>query len=323
MADLSVLGAGAWGTVLAWLLAKNGHQVKLWTRGPDHAEELTTQRENRAYMPGLKLPEAIEVTASLESLSLTQAVFVAVPSKGLREALSKCPDIAAFISCSKGLELHSFKRFSQMIQEYKPRSKVAALSGPNLAKEIAEGRPAAATLASEDIGFATTAQGWLNQATFRVYSSDDLIGLEIAGALKNVIALAAGISDGLGLGDNAKATLITRGLGEMVRVGLHLGGDLKTFYGLSGLGDLVATCSSSQSRNHIAGERIAQGASLADLEASKLTAEGIPTAKAVYELALQAKLELPICSEVYRMIYENKSPQKAIADLMGRGMKME
>ena len=320
---LSVIGAGAWGTVLAWLLAKNGHRVRLWTRRKDHAETLNRQRENYEYMPGLELPETIHATSSLESTQHSQAAFIAVPSKGLRDVLSKCPDIPAFISCTKGLELHSFKRFSQVIRDYKPSSKVSALSGPNLAKEIAESKPAAATLASDDIGFATTVQGWLNQATFRVYRSDDLIGLEIAGALKNVIALAAGISDGLGLGDNAKATLMTRGLGEMVRVGLYLGGDVKTFYGLSGLGDLVATCSSVQSRNHIAGERIALGATLADLETSKLTAEGIPTAKAVYELALQAKLELPICSEVYRMIYENKSPQKAIVDLMGRGMKME
>ncbi len=322
MADLSVLGAGTWGTVIASLLSGNGHSVRLWTRRSNHAQDINTHKENKAYVPGLKL-ENVLATSDLESLSLSQAVFVAVPSKGLRQVLAECPDSSEFISCSKGLEFQSFKRFSQIIQEYKPTAKVAALSGPNLAKEIALGLPAAVTIASEDITFAKTAQLWLNQARFRVYSSDDIIGLEIAGALKNVIALAAGISDGLHLGDNAKATLITRGLNEMVKVGLYSGGDLKTFYGLSGLGDLVATCNSGQSRNHIAGERIAQGATLADLEASKITAEGIPTAKAVNELASREGLELPICSEVYRMIYENKLPQKAIADLMGRGMKME
>ena len=248
---------------------------------------------------------------------------MAIPSKALREVLSQCPDAPAFISCSKGLEFESFMRFSQIIQEYKPNATIAALSGPNLAKEIAMGKPAAATLASDDIAFAKTAQGWLSQSRFRVYSSDDLIGLEIAGALKNVIALAAGMSDGLNLGDNAKATLMTRGLNEMVRVGMHLGGDLKTFYGLSGLGDLVATCSSQQSRNHIAGERIAKGASLADLEASQLTAEGVPTTRAVYQLAQQEGLELPICTEIYKVIYQNKSPQQALHDLMGRDMKME
>jgi glycerol-3-phosphate dehydrogenase (NAD(P)+) len=322
MANLSVLGAGAWGTVIASLLANNGHFVSLWTRRPDHAQDINIHKENKAYVPGLKLDNVV-ATSELESLSLTQAVFVAVPSKGLGEVLAACPDHSGFISCSKGLEFKSFKRFSQIIQDYKPFAKVAALSGPNLAKEIALGLPAAATIASKDMVFAKTVQAYLNQARFRVYSSDDIIGLEIAGALKNVIALAAGISDGLHLGDNAKATLITRGLNEMVKVGLHLGGDLKTFYGLSGLGDLVATCSSGQSRNHSAGEQIAKGARLADLEASQLTAEGIPTTRAVYELALREGLELPICSEIYKVIYQNKSPQKAISDLMGRDMKME
>jgi glycerol-3-phosphate dehydrogenase (NAD(P)+) len=178
-------------------------------------------------------------------------------------------------------------------------------------------------VASENLEFAKTAQGWLNQSIFRVYSSDDLIGVEISGALKNVIALAAGICDGLGLGDNAKATLITRGLGEIVKVGTKLGGDLKTFYGLSGLGDLVATCASGQSRNHMAGERLAKGATLEDLQESGLTAEGIPTTKAVHDLALQEGLELPICSEIYRVIYENKKPHEAIAYLMKRTLKEE
>lgn len=322
MANLGVLGAGAWGTVLAYLLVQNGHRISLWTRRSDHAQSINTKKENEAYARGLIL-ENVWATSELESLSSTEAIFVAVPSKGLHEVMAQCPDIPGFISCSKGLEFHSFKRFSQIIQAYKPKAKVAALSGPNLAKEIAAGKPAAATLASQTIDFAKAAQSWLSQPRFRVYSSTDMIGLEIAGALKNVIALAAGISDGLDLGDNAKATLITRGLNEMVKVGVHLGGDLKTFYGLSGLGDLVATCSSGQSRNHTAGERIAQGATLANLEQSQLTAEGIPTTRAVYELALQEGLELPICSEIYKVIYQQKSPQLAIADLMGRGMKME
>jgi glycerol-3-phosphate dehydrogenase (NAD(P)+) len=322
MANLGVLGAGAWGTVIAKLLSNQGHTVTLCTRRPEQAEAINTQKENIAYVPGLKL-EQVWATSDFSDLSQTQAVFVAVPSKALHETLAVGPNVSGFISCSKGLEFHSFKRFSQIIQDYKPKAKVAALSGPNLAKEIASGKPAAATIASEDINFAKNVQTYLNQPSFRVYRSSDIIGLEIAGALKNVIALAAGISDGLGLGDNAKATLITRGLNEMVRVGVHLGGDIKTFYGLSGLGDLVATCSSGQSRNHTAGERIARGESLADLEASHLTAEGIPTTRAVYELALQEGLELPICSAIYQVIYQNQSPQQAIADLMGREMKME
>ncbi len=324
MAKLVVLGAGAWGTVLAWLLAKKAHEVRLWTRREDHAEELNQTRLNPQYVPKLMLPENIAATSRLEQACQdAEAVLIAVPSKGLRELLGKLPEVPALISCSKGLEVHSFKRFSEVIAEYKPKATVAALSGPNLALEIAAGKPAAATLASERLEFAKIAQGWLNQNIFRVYSSDDLIGLEIAGALKNVIALAAGICDGLNLGDNAKATLITRGLGEIVKVGTHLGGDVKTFYGLSGLGDLVTTCASGQSRNHTAGERLAKGATLQELQESGLTAEGIPTAKAVHDLVLKEQLELPICSEVYRVIYEGKLPEKAIADLMGRSLKEE
>jgi glycerol-3-phosphate dehydrogenase (NAD(P)+) len=324
MARLAVLGAGAWGTVLAWLLAKNQHEVSLWARREDQAKTLQQTRLNPEYVPHLTLPETITVTSDLaRSCTNVEAALVVVPSKGLREVLENLPDVPTLISCSKGLEFKSFKRLSEVIKEYKPQSIVAALSGPNLALEIAQGKPAAATIASEQLELAKTAQGWLNQNIFRVYSSDDLIGLEIAGSLKNVIALAAGICDGLGLGDNAKATLITRGLGEIVKVGTHLGGDIKTFYGLSGLGDLVATCSSGQSRNHTAGERLARGATLEDLQTSGLTAEGISTTKAVHDLALQEGLELPICSEIYRVIYENKNPLEAISHLMGRKLKEE
>jgi glycerol-3-phosphate dehydrogenase (NAD(P)+) len=324
MARLAVLGAGAWGTVLAWLLARNEHDILLWTRREEHARALNQTRINPEYVRSLVLLENITATADLtRACTEVEAILMVVPSKGFRDVLGKLPDVPALISCSKGLELSSFKRLSEVIREYKADSIIAALSGPNLALEIAGGKPAAATVASENLEFARTAQGWLNQSIFRVYSSDDLIGLEIAGALKNVIALAAGICDGLGLGDNAKATLITRGLGEIVRVGTHLGGDFKTFYGLSGLGDLVATCSSGQSRNHTAGERLAKGATLKELQQSGLTAEGIPTAKAVYDLARQEGLELPICSEIYRVIYENKKPHEAIAHLMGRSLKEE
>jgi glycerol-3-phosphate dehydrogenase (NAD(P)+) len=324
MARLAVLGAGSWGTVLAWLLAENHHEVSLWARREDQAQTLQRTRLNPEYVPHLTLPENVVVTSDLaRACTKVEAALVVVPSKGLREVLANLPDVPMLISCSKGLEFKSFKRLSEVIKEYKPESIVAALSGPNLALEIAQGKPAAATLASENMEFAKTAQGWLNQNIFRVYSSDDLIGLEIAGALKNVIALAAGICDGLNLGDNAKATLITRGLGEIVKVGTHLGGDVKTFYGLSGLGDLVATCSSGQSRNHTAGERLAKGATLQELQASGLTAEGIPTTKAVHDLALQENLDLPICSEIYRVIYENKKPHEAIANLMGRSLKEE
>ncbi|CAN5904688.1 NAD(P)H-dependent glycerol-3-phosphate dehydrogenase [soil metagenome] len=321
---LAVLGAGAWGTVLAWLLANNGHEVRLWARREALALVLNTTHENPDYVPGLKLPATVRATSDVaEAVQEVEAVVVVVPSKGLREVLAELPPTPAFVSASKGLEVGSLKRFSEVIAEYQPGAVLAALSGPNLAKEIAAGKPAAATLASHDVHFATDAQRWLNGPTFRVYTSRDLVGVETAGAVKNVVALAAGLCDGLNLGDNAKASIITRGLAEIVRLGTHLGGEAKTFYGLAGLGDVVATCSSPQSRNHSAGVRLAKGETLTDLRASSLNAEGVPTVKAVYEYAAEHGLVLPICQEVYRVVFEQKPAEVALRDLMGRDMKPE
>ncbi len=323
-ASLSVLGAGAWGTVLAWLLANNGHDVRLWARRFEQAERINDGGENAEYMPGLKLPPNLRALSDLnEAVSGAAAVVVAVPSRSLREVLRRLPEVPAFISASKGLEIGSFKRLTEILAEYQPRATLAALSGPNLSSEIALGKPAAATLASHDARFAKAAQGWLSSEHFRVYTSPDLVGVEAAGALKNVIALAAGLSDGLGFGDNSKGALIARGLAELVRLGTYLGGETKTFYGLAGLGDLIATCASHESRNHRAGFRIARGETLADLEAENLTAEGIPTVKAVHDYAATRGLELPISEEVYRVIYQTKPPQEAIRDLMGREAKAE
>ncbi len=320
---LAVLGAGAWGTVLAKVLAENGHAVRLWARREELALAINATRENRDYVPG-KLPETVRATADLtEAVAGVEAAVVAVPSKGLREVLAALPPTPAFVSASKGLEPGSMKRFSEVIADYQPGATLAALSGPNLAQEIAAGKPAAATLASPDEDFARAAQGWLNQPTFRVYTSRDLVGVETAGALKNVVALAAGLCDGLNLGDNAKASIITRGLAEIVRLGTHLGGEATTFYGLAGLGDVIATCSSPKSRNHSAGVRVARGETLADLEASLLNAEGVPTVRAVDGYAAEHGLVLPICREVYRVVYEQKAPPAALNDLMRREMKPE
>ena len=321
---LTVLGAGAWGTVLAWLLAENNHEVRLWARREALAHSINKTHENPDYVPGLRLPETVRATADFaEAVQEVEAAVVAVPSKGLREVLAALPPVQAFISASKGLEPGSLKRFSEIIAEYQPEAVLAALSGPNLAKEIAAGLPAAATLASPNEHFATTAQRWFNGPTFRVYTSLDLVGVETAGAMKNVVALAAGLCDGLELGDNAKAGIITRGLAEIVRLGTHLGGEAKTFYGLAGLGDVVATCSSPQSRNHSAGVRLARGETSADLAADSLTAEGLPTVKAIHEYGAAHGLALPICTEVYRVVYEDKAPHIALADLMRRDMKPE
>jgi glycerol-3-phosphate dehydrogenase (NAD(P)+) len=321
---IAVVGAGAWGTALAWLLANNYHPVRLWTRRAAHAQTLQETRENAAYLPGLRLPERISVTSDLtEALAGCAACVVAIPSKGLREVLTALPDAPLYISVSKGIEVGTFERLSSIIAAHKPGVPIAVLSGPNLAREIAAGKPAATTVASGDAEVAQTVQRYFNQPTFRVYTSSDVVGVEIGGAMKNIIALAAGMSDGLALGDNAKAGIITRGLAEIVRLGTHMGGQPRTFYGLAGLGDMIATCASRSSRNHTAGERLAHGATLQALEASQLTAEGIPTVKAVHDYAQQHGLELPITSEVYRVIYQGKAPQLALRDLMLRQLKAE
>ena len=321
---LAVVGAGAWGTTLAVLLAQvNSEQnITLWARRPEFAQKLREERENRTYLPGLALPANIHVTSDLEEVENAQT-FIVVPSKGLRAVMERLPAVPALICCAKGLELGTFKRFSEVLGEYQPDAALAALSGPNLAKEIAAGLPASATVASKNVTLTHEVQRSLSGPTFRVYSSRDLIGVEVSGALKNVIALAAGMCDGLSLGDNAKATIITRGLAEIVRLGTHLGGEMQTFYGLAGLGDVVATCSSSGSRNHTAGERVARGHTLADLERDKLNAEGIPTVRAVVDYAQKEGLELPISQEVYRVVFEQKSPRQALHDLMTRGTKAE
>ena len=248
---------------------------------------------------------------------------MAVPSRGLRDVLAQLPPVPALISCGKGLEPGTFKRPTEVMREYQPEAVLGALSGPNLAGEIARGLPTSATVASLDETLAQRVQGWLSQRAFRVYTGTDLVGLELGGALKNVIALAAGMCDGLGLGDNAKASLVTRGLAEITRLGALLGGEAQTFYGLSGLGDLMATCSSAGSRNHQAGVRLAHGETLADLEAAHLTAEGIPTVQAVTRYAGERGLELPIAQAVFAVVFGGRAPEAVIGELMARDAKPE
>ena len=323
-ANLTVIGAGSWGTVLAQLLAQNGHRVKLWTRTKTHADILQEDRENKYYMPGLKLEPMISISSDIaEACENSDALIWAIPSHATRLVMAEPLEPRAIISCAKGIEGGSFKTMTEVLAESWPETRFAVLSGPNLASEIAQGKPAAATLGSYDPAFAINAQRWFNQASFRVYRSSDQKGLEIAGAVKNIIALAAGMSDGLALGDNAKASLITRGLAELVRLGKELGGKTETFYGLAGLGDLIATCSGRGSRNHRAGELFAKGKTLGEIQQLQITAEGIPTVKAVYEYSQMAGLELPISSEVFKVVYQNKAPHEAISNLMRREAKDE
>lgn len=324
---MAVLGAGAWGTVVASLIAQNGHAVRLWSHRQELAAKIATEGRNPEYAPDLRLPPNLQATSDLSAaLADVDLAFIVVPTpsiRGLALRLQELGYAAGLVSCSKGLEVGSLNRISQVVAQALPRSAFAVLSGPNLAGEIAAGLPAAATVASHDPGMALRVQRLMQQPTFRLYTSEDVAGVEAGGALKNVIALASGISDGLGIGENARASLITRGLAELVRLGIALGGEARTFYGLAGLGDLVATCSSLRSRNHQAGVRLAQGENLEDLLASGLTAEGIPTVKAVYESDVGRSIDLPISREVYRVLFERKDPRQGIVDLMTRAERAE
>jgi len=329
---VTVIGAGAWGTTLAWLLARNGHSVRLWARDARLLDKVGERRVNARYLPGLRLPANVAPVHDLdEALGGEPIAFAAVPARALRGVLRlsrRRP--AAVVSCAKGVEPSSgahgepdFKRLSQVVAEELPGVPVAALSGPNLAAEIAAGLPAATTVASRDHDLARCVQDLLQQATFRVYTSPDLVGVELAGVMKNVIALAAGICDGLRLGDNAKSTIITRGLAETVRFGVRLGGTERTFYGLAGLGDIVATCASPLSRNHRAGTLLAAGEAVDGPAIASLTAEGLGTVAAVHAFAAAHDVDLPITAEVYRVAYEGKDPRRAIETLMSRERKAE
>lgn len=324
-APVAVLGAGAWGTVIGLLLSARGRDVRLWARRPDHAAAMTRDGENAAHLPGVRLPPSLHPTSDLAAaLAGARLAFVAVPSRAVRSLANRLPETPPpLVLASKGIEPARFLRLSQVVTEVRPESAVAVLSGPNLAAEIAAGKPAGATVASTEQSLCVSVQSLFDESRFRIYTGTDVVGVEVAGAMKNVIALAAGMSDGLGLGDNAKALILTRGLAEIVRLGTRLGGDARTFYGLSGVGDLVATCVSDQSRNHFAGVRFARGATLAELDAERLTAEGLPTAEAAHNLSIALGLELPISAEVYRVAFEGKHPRDAIRDLMGRGPRAE
>jgi glycerol-3-phosphate dehydrogenase (NAD(P)+) len=321
---LAVLGAGAWGTVLARTLAMNGHTVRLWCRRPERAEAIAARRCNAAYLPDLPLPATLQATADLaDAVHDVEAAVVAVPSHAVESVMQRLPAVPALVSASKGFVSDQLTRVTEVLQRVHPESLVAVLSGPTIAAEVARDLPAAVTVASDDADLARLLQGWFGRPTFRVYVSRDVNGVEACGALKNVIALAAGMSDGLGLGANARAALVTRGLAELVRVGAALGGEPRTFYGLAGVGDLVATCSSTRSRNHQVGERIARGEAVTDIQASGVTAEGLATVRHVVPFADATAIELPICREVHRVTYEGKAPAEAISDLMTRAPRDE
>lgn len=323
---IAVLGAGAWGTALALLASSKGVPVYLWARRPEHAQAMRLERQNREYLPGAAFPERLYPTADPEeALHKAQFAVVAVPSKALRETLAQLPRARAYVSVIKGLQFtdQHLLRMSQVIEEVTGVSQVAVLSGPNLAEEIARFLPAAAVVAAQEPGLAQRVQQVFSGKSFRVYTSTDRVGVELGGALKNVIALAAGMVDGLKLGDNAKAALITRGLREIIRFGVAQGAQEATFMGLSGLGDLIATASSPYSRNRTAGEQIVKGLSLAQLEAQKTVVEGIYTVKALHAWDQATGADLPITEAVYRVVYQGADPMQELIRLMSREAKPE
>lgn len=323
--NLAVLGAGAWGTALAKVLHENGHAVTLWTRDANALRELSGGRNER-YLPGVSLPANWHCEASLaEAAKGKDCIVLAIPSKAFREVAAQLRDsCAVLVSVTKGIEYDTGKTMCGVLHECAPAAKVAALSGPTFAIEVARGMPTAIVAASENEDVRRIVQEAFHQPRFRVYRSHDLLGVELGGALKNIIAISAGVCDGLGFGDNSKAALITRGIAEVRRLGVACGAEPETFAGLSGLGDLMVTCFSKQSRNRSLGECIGRGEKIETLtQPGTKLAEGVPTARSAYRLARRLNIETPIIDEVHAVLYEGKEARRALSDLLSRDTKAE
>ena len=328
--QISILGDGGWGTTLAILLHRKGYGITLWSAFPKYAYFLNRRRHNVKFLPGIKIPRGIEITPQInEALNFKDIILLAVPSQYLRSVLKKLKrrrfsKQAVFVSTVKGIELNSLKRMSEVIREELGRIRLAVLSGPTIAHEVVRGIPTTAVVAGGDKKMRTYLQDVFFTDRFRVYTNCDVIGTELGGSLKNIIAIACGISDGLGFGTNTKAALLSRGLAEISRLGLSMGAKRKTFSGISGLGDLVTTCISHYSRNRFVGEQIGKGKSLKFIiRHMQMVAEGIATTKSAYQLSLKQKVDMPITKQIYLVLYKNKSPLKAVRDLMTRQKKEE
>jgi len=327
---VAVLGAGSWGTALAILLSRNGSRVTLWDRDPNHIKRLAAERSNQHYLPGIEFPELLSPVAQLEdTLKSSEFILVVVPSAGFRSVLQRIRFLidssSNLIWASKGLEPGSAKFLHQVADEELPEhGSVAMLSGPSFAMEVAKGLPTAVTIASEDVEYARTVVKLFHCPRFRAYTSDDVIGVELGGSAKNVLAIAAGISDGLGYGANARAALITRGLAEIMRLGMKLGGRQETFMGLAGVGDLVLTCTDDQSRNRRLGLAIGRGTPLEQAVADIGQAiEGLHTARELATLADTQQVDMPITQQVKRVLYDGESASAAVDALLAREPKAE
>jgi glycerol-3-phosphate dehydrogenase (NAD(P)+) len=323
---ITVLGAGAWGSALARLLYQGGNDVTLWGHVAEWLEEIRHMGRNDRFLPGIDLPRDLRLESDLpRAIAAAECVVVAVPSQPFREVTRCLAEFSGMVvSVTKGIEYDTGLTMCGVLAQNAPQAKCAALSGPSFAVEVARDIPTAIVAASRDPATAAGAQVLFNRPSFRVYTTADVLGVELGGALKNVIAIAAGVGDGLGFGDNSKAALVTRAIVEIRRLGVAVGAQPETFTGLSGLGDLMVTCFSKLSRNRGFGERVGRGEKPADIAASMLAvAEGYPTARSAYQLARKHHTVTPIIDEVYAMLYEGKNIARAVRDLMSRDLKAE
>ena len=327
--SISTLGAGSWGTALSLLLHNKDHGVRLWMRSAEQYDALAKTRENKDYLSGIHLPKGLKIFNEIEkAIDQTNIILLAVPTQSVRSILNTIkPCIKPnqiIVNASKGLELNSYLRVSQIAKEILPENNFVALSGPSHAEEVCKKIPTTIVVSGEDKESTEYVQDTFMTKEFRVYTNSDLIGVEIGGALKNIIAFGAGVSDGLGYGDNAKAALMTRGLSEMSRLGNAMGANLSTFAGLTGIGDLIVTCTSMHSRNRRVGILVGQGKNLEEaIKEIGMVVEGITTTKAAYELSKKYKVEMPITEEIYKILYKNDSAKDAVTRLMTRSKKHE
>jgi glycerol-3-phosphate dehydrogenase (NAD(P)+) len=327
--NITVLSDGGWGTALALLLCENNHNVRLWGPFEDYVSEMREKKENVRFLPGISLPDDLTLCSDMrEAVDDAEIVVLASPSQYMRSTLEKFKPFykgQILVNVAKGIEVGTLKRMSQLCEEILDDCKYIVLSGPSHAEEVALKRPTAVVAASNNIETAEIAQEAFMNKYFRVYTTNDVVSVELGGALKNVMAIAAGIIDGMGIGDNPKAALITRGIAEMSRLGLNLGGNAKTFSGLSGTGDLIVTCMSGHSRNRHVGEELGREKKLDEIlsEMGLSVAEGVKTAESAHELASRNNVETPIINEIYSILYEDKSPKEAVHDLMTRKARSE
>ena len=327
---VTVIGDGAWGTALALNMIANGHQVQIWGAFPDYLNEIRQKQENYKFLPGVKLPDSLGLCADMESACTGQDVLLlATPTQFLRGVLKKMSPFfnnsIPVINVAKGIEINSWKRISEIVNDELGSVDFIDLSGPSHAEEVSRKVPTAVVAAAENPSSAQMVQQLMMNENFRVYTSSDVVGVELGGALKNVMAIAAGIIDGMALGDNPKAAMMTRGIFEMGRLGEALGGQRSTFAGLSGIGDLIVTCCSGHSRNRHVGEELGRGKSMDEIQQAMgmVVAEGVPTAKGARALAQKLDVQTPIIDEIYRIIYEKRSVKDAISSLMNRDAKPE